>query len=88
MPLTGVAVDPVSTLAPDPVATLAPDPVATLAPDPVATLAPDPVATLALDPTEAAPGPLAKTWRKRSSAVCPTNSTTRRPVFPGTAMTI
>ncbi|CAB4751873.1 unannotated protein [freshwater metagenome] len=31
---------------------------------------------------------LANTWRKRSSAVCPTNSTTRRPESPGTEITI
>ena len=36
-------------------------------------------------PVEAA---VASTWRKRSSAVCPTNSTTRRPVSPGTEITI
>ena len=32
--------------------------------------------------------PSARTWRKRSSAVWPTSSTTRRPVSPGTEITI
>ena len=34
------------------------------------------------------PDPEARTCRNRSSAVCPTNSTTRRPVSPGTEITI
>ena len=36
----------------------------------------------------ATPAVSAKTWRKRSSAVCPTRSTTRRPLSPGTEITI
>ena len=32
--------------------------------------------------------PTARTWRNRSSAVCPTRSTTRSPLSPGTEMTI
>ena len=36
----------------------------------------------------ATPAASARTWRKRSSAVWPTKSTTRRPLSPGTEITI
>jgi 2-oxoglutarate dehydrogenase E2 component (dihydrolipoamide succinyltransferase) len=36
----------------------------------------------------ATPAPVANTCRNRSSAVCPTRSTTRRPLSPGTEITI
>ena len=43
-----------------------------------------PVAGVAAGSTAPVDAAIANTWRKRSSAVCPTNSTTRRPVSPGT----
>ena len=38
---------------------------------PLIGVAVDPLATDAADPVATVPGPLARTWRKRSSAVCP-----------------
>ena len=47
-----------------------------------------PVAGVAAGSAAPVAAAVANTWRNRSSAVCPTNSTTRRPVSPGTEITI
>ena len=67
---------------------MAVEPAATAAAEPAVTSAVEPAATAAVEPAVTDPDELARTWRKRSSAVCPTNSTTRRPVSPGTEITI